>query len=214
MQRRQVLEKLDQQGGLSPFMSAREAVTLLRNGKREIGALSYGWVLPWDPDPTGVRMALLRRVLKQKRYIQALFWDQVTLYQPPRTEPEDAAFGRALAVMMDLYASAVGTTVLRIKGIPPRPAEYDGLLCLGDVPEGVSEAEIKEKLQQFGEIEKCTAPVHAEGIMQHRIKFKTHQAAKLAELEAPMLELCKFAFVAYKDLAYDALDSGGGARGW
>ena len=100
----------EQQGGLSPLLSPKEAVALLRNGRREIGALSYGWILPWDPDPTGARMVLLRRVLKQRTYIKALFWDQATLYQPPRTKNEDKAFYRALDVMMDLYASAVGTT--------------------------------------------------------------------------------------------------------
>ena len=71
---------------------------------------------------------MLRRVLKERPYITALFWDQATLYQPPRTKEEDEAFGRALTVMMDLYASAVGTTVLQIKEIPPRPTTYDGLL--------------------------------------------------------------------------------------
>jgi len=92
--------------------------------------------------------------------------------------------------------------------------EYDGLLCLGDVPEEISEAEIKQKLQRFGEIESCTAPVHADGIMQHRVKFTAHGAAQQAELEAPKLGVCRYAFIAYKDLPYDDLDLGGGARGW
>ena len=119
-----------------------------------------------------------------------------------------------MEVMMDLYASANGTTVLQIKEVPARPAEYDGLLCLGEVPEGLSEADLIARLQQFGEIESCTAPVHAEGVLQHRIKFTAHGAALQAEVEAPKLELCDFAFIAYKDLAYDDLDSGGEARGW
>ena len=57
-----------------------------------------------------------------------------SLYQHPpggrRTPEENEAFGRALSVMADVYASAVGTTVLQIKEIPPRPKEYDGALCL------------------------------------------------------------------------------------
>ena len=99
-------------------MSCEEAVELILNGKREVGALSYGWILPWNPDPTGERTSLLRQELSQRSYIKALFWDQATLYQPPRSEPEQEAFDRALAVMMDLYASAVGTTC----AVAPAPA--------------------------------------------------------------------------------------------
>ena len=47
-----------------------------------------------------------------------------------RTDSENAAFKRALDVMGDVYASAVGTTVLQIKEIPPRPTQCDGVLCL------------------------------------------------------------------------------------
>ena len=38
-------------------------------------------------------------------------------YQPPRIEQEQAAFDRALDVMMDLYASAIGTTCVLL----PKP---------------------------------------------------------------------------------------------
>ena len=111
IQRRQDLEKLERADqGLSPLLTGKEAAALVRNGAREVGALSYGWLLPWDPDPTGERMVLLRRVLKERPYIKALFWDQATLYQLPRSQVEEEAFSRALRVMMDLYASAIGTT--------------------------------------------------------------------------------------------------------
>lgn len=111
MQRRQDLEKLQAvDRGQSPLLCGNEAVALVRNGAREVGALSYGWLLPWDPDPTGERMVLLRRVLRERPYIKALFWDQATLYQLPRSQEEEEAFSRALRVMMDLYASAIGTT--------------------------------------------------------------------------------------------------------
>jgi hypothetical protein len=33
-------------------------------------------------------------------------------------------FKQALEVMGDLYASAIGTTVLQLREIPPRPPEY------------------------------------------------------------------------------------------
>ena len=95
---------------LSPLLSGKEAVALLRKGTREIATLSYGWLLGWDPDPTGERLKLLQHVLRAHPHFRALFWDQATLYQPPRSEEEEEAFNRALKVMMDLYASAVGTT--------------------------------------------------------------------------------------------------------
>ena len=118
IQRRQELEKLERDDrGLSPFLTGEEAAALIRNGAREVGTLSYGWLLPWDPDPTRERLRLLQRVLKQKTYIKAIFWDQATLYQPPREEQEQAAFDRALEVMMDLYASAIGTTCVLL----PKP---------------------------------------------------------------------------------------------
>ena len=114
MQRRQELEALQEEiekhGGLTPLLSCKEAADLVRNGKREAGALSYGWILPWNPDPTGERTKLLRQELSQRPYIKGLFWDQATLYQPPRTEAQQGSFERALEAMMDLYASAVGTT--------------------------------------------------------------------------------------------------------
>ena len=109
MRRRQDLEKLEKPG-LSPLFAGEESVALIRSGKREVAALSYGWLLPWDPDPTGERMVVLRRVLRANPHIRALFWDQATLYQVPRSKAEDEAFYRALGVMMDLYASAIGTT--------------------------------------------------------------------------------------------------------
>ena len=118
IQRRQELEKLERDDrGLSPFLTGEEAAALIRNGAREVGTLSYGWLLPWDPDPTRERLRLLQRVLKQKTYIKAIFWDQATLYQPPREGAEQAAFERALEVMMDLYASAIGTTCVLL----PKP---------------------------------------------------------------------------------------------
>ena len=121
MQRRQELEALQEiEGGLTPLLGCKEAADLIRNGKREVGVLSYGWILPWNPDPTGERTSLLRQELSRRPYIKALFWDQATLYQPPRDEPQQKAFERALEVMMDLYASAVGTTC----AVAPLPAPH------------------------------------------------------------------------------------------
>ena len=54
--------------------------------------------------------------------------------------------------MGDLYASAIGTRVLQLKEIPQRPAEYDGMLCLFDLKEGVDEELIRGALKVYGEI--------------------------------------------------------------
>ena len=45
MRRRQDLEKLEKPG-LSPLFAGEESVALIRSGKREVAALSYGWLLP------------------------------------------------------------------------------------------------------------------------------------------------------------------------
>lgn len=112
-----------------------------------------------------------------------------------------------------MLARVLGS-VLQIKEIPPRPAEYDGLLCLGGVPSGTKEAEIKELFQKFGEVEHCTPP--GQSIPVYRVKFRTHAAAKRALDEAPTMEgLYDNAFLAYKSVPYDDLDSGAGkGRGW
>ena len=44
--------------------------------------------------------------------------------------------------------------------------------------------------------------------MQHRIKFTTHEAAEQARIAAPNLDVCTYAFIAYRD--YDRYDD----RGW
>ena len=47
IQRRQELEELERADqGLSPFLTGEEAADLIRNGAREVGALSYGLLLP------------------------------------------------------------------------------------------------------------------------------------------------------------------------
>ena len=104
-------------------------------------------------------------------------------------------------------------SVLQIKEIPPRPVEYDGLLCLGGVPKDTTETKIKDALQRFGTIEFCTAP--KQSIMQYRVKFTLHTAAEQVIAKAPKMEgLYDYAFIAFNSRAYDDLDSGGEGRGW
>ena len=79
--------------------------------------------------------------------------------------------------------------MLQIKDIPRRPAEYDGLLCLGGIQEGTAEKTIAAALQQFGTIERCMPP--EQSISLYRVKFKDHSAAEEAT-KAPAVDGLKY----------------------
>ena len=104
-------------------------------------------------------------------------------------------------------------SVLQIKDIPRRPAEYDGLLCLGGIQEGTTEKTITAALQRFGEIERCMPP--DQSISLYRVKFKDHSAAEEVT-NAPKVHGLNYdyASLAYKSVPYDDIDSGGEGRGW
>ena len=104
-------------------------------------------------------------------------------------------------------------SVLQIKDIPRRPAEYDGLLCLGGIQEGTDEKMITVALQGFGEIEDCMPPDQSASL--YRVKFKDHSAAEEAT-KAPKVDGLKYdyASLAYNSRPYDDIDSGGEGRGW
>ena len=88
------------------------------------------------------------------------------MYQKPRNDAQNAAFGRAIEVMGDLYASAVATTVLQHKEIPPRPMEYDGLVRLGGLTtRGCDEAAICSALRAFGSVLSCELDVGGHGAL-------------------------------------------------
>ena len=102
--------------------------------------------------------------------------------------------------------------MLQIKDIPPRPTEYDGLLCLGGVPAGIDEAEIKEALRPFGKIEYCMANKQSNS---YQVKFTVHAAAEQAVANAQKVDgLYYYAYIAYNSRPYDDLDASGEGRGW
>ena len=177
-------------------------------------------------------MAILRAALKERPYLEAVFWDVkhwdsnrshlhvwsqfVTpiavfkplcgqfgaLYQHPRSVPEEKAFKNALKVMGDLYASAVATTVLQLKEIEPRPAEYDGMLCLGGLTENANENALKDAFGSFGTI------VNFEpGTNPARLTFLEHEAAVHAAAVDPPNSICSFVCVTWNNRSYDN-------RGW
>ena len=169
---RQELEALETQNGVSPFLSPEEAAALVERGERAAGVLSHGWLSPGDCDPRGARVNVVQHALCQHVQLEGLFWDQGSLYQRPRSTEQQAAFGRAIAVMGDLYASAIGTTVLQLKEIPPRPEEYDGALCLFGLAENVDASAVRAALGSHGEITSCELNQNPP-----LVRFATHEAA-------------------------------------
>ena len=63
--------------------------------------------------------------------------------------------------MGDLYASAIGTTVLQLKEIPLRPPELDGKLCLFDLADSVDERAIRAALEEYKASAAADTPSHA-----------------------------------------------------
>ena len=99
--------------------------------------------------------------------------------------------------MPDLYASAIGTTVLQLKEIPERPAEYDGQLALYELAQ-TSEAQIRAAFESYGTITKVElGGGHPPAI----VHFTTHAAAeKAAAAGAPV---CKGQSALFNELPYD-----------
>ena len=108
--------------------------------------------------------------------------------------------------MGDVYASAVGTTVLQIKEIPPRPPEFDGALCLFGLKPGVDEAAVRQALigDLSTELESCDLTFESGyGI----VRFTTHEAALQAKAANTFSELCAGVETRYNGRSYDD-------RGW
>ena len=209
---RQELEALEEQGeSPSPLLSADEAVALVRRGRRAVAVLSHGWLSPGNPDPACARLHVVQGALGIYPHLEALFWDYSSLFQHPpngrRTPQQNAAFGKALDVMGDLYASSIGTTVLQIAEVPPRPAQFDGAVCLFDLAEGVEEAQVLEALGGFGQIiscRLCSQPAE--------VRFAEHQAALAATAAAAQLSsLCAGIATLYNERSYEGR-SGDAAR--
>jgi hypothetical protein len=183
MRRRQDLEEFARETGERIFVSAATAVMLMESGNRSVGSLTYGWSTPDHPDPEGVVLARVVAYLRSGLgvSIRAVFIDYMSLPQKPRSSPQEGTFAAALAVMADVYASAVGTTVMRHTAIPPRPAALDGELVLlgGDAlePSAVTRA-----LEAFGVV--VRAPAYEEAHVAlgacWRTQLASHAAAEAA----------------------------------
>ena len=97
LQGRQELEKLDGQGASSALLSPGEAVALVQQCDRSVGALTHGahpvcgrtrallvhplalcvagWLSPGNPDPAGQRLQVVQQALAKHTHIQGLFWE-------------------------------------------------------------------------------------------------------------------------------------------
>ena len=131
------------EGGLLPrcqdlppeaFLSEADALRAYDAGL--VFVTSHGWYTALHPDPEGHKLRLLqafcRNTLRSDLISLSscgLFLDYCSLPQKPRSASENVAFGRGLSVMGRLYGS-LQTHVVQIKEMPPRPAEYDGDLCV------------------------------------------------------------------------------------
>jgi hypothetical protein len=207
LKRRQELEALFLASGKkSPFLSAEEAVALLRRGNRGVGALTHGWLSPGECDPDGARLDMVLGALEEHPQIEGIFWDFASLFQNlpdrDRTPDESAAFKRAIMVMADVYASDVGTTVLQSREIPPRPEAFDGALCLFGLKATKGEAAVRETLGCFGAI---VAFEHTRN--PPVVRFASHKAALAAKRAGPWPELCDGIDTLYNERPYDE-------RGW
>jgi hypothetical protein len=204
MPNRQELEALEKSGASpSPLLSREEAAALVERGDRSIGALTYGWLMSGDPDPAGSRIRVLRRALARLA-IEALFWDFGSLYQAPRTPEQKDFFEIALkgGAMNQLYASILATTVLQIEEIPPRPAEFDGVVCLFKLSANVDESVVRAALMRFGTIKSCdlsrTPPI---------VLFASHASAVAAKNAGAPPGLCEGLDTLYNETPYFS-------RGW
>ena len=207
IERRQDLEKREERGE-SPLLTQEEAAKLVSRGDRGAGAFTYGWLSPGNPDPLGTRLAALRSALAHLPHIEGLFWDFASLYQLPRTEVENEAFGRSLPAMNQLYASAVGTTVLQLKEMPKTPEEYLGELCLFGVDDTISKATVEKALSRFGKVVSCKL----DGPLRQThnavvTRFASHSEALAAKAGGAMIGVYAGADTLYNEHPYDE-------RGW
>ena len=204
MLNRQALEHLEMSGASpSPLLSREEAAALVRRGDRSIGTLTYGWLMSGDPDPAGSRIRVLRRALKRLN-IKALFWDFGSLYQAPRTQEQKVSFEIALkgGAMNQLYASILATTVLQIEEIPPRPVEFDGVVCLFELSSNVDETMVRAALIRFGPIDSCDLSRDPA-----IVRFASHASAVAAKDAGAPPGLCMGLDTQYNETPYFS-------RGW
>ena len=221
MLRRQDLEMLEASDpSQQPFLSTDEAAAALSAGDRRIAVLSYGWLTQPHPDPYGRTVAAVRTHLERQPALVGLFWDYGSLPQKPRTAADNVNFKAALTIMCDAYASIIGTCVLQLKEIPPRPAELDGIVYVCNLratstsiapsasdDRAMVETAFRDASQRVGAIELYPGENSHGNNGRAELCFATHDAAVAAVASAQFASDGAFACLAYNELEYMA-------RGW
>ena len=182
--RRQDLETLEYVKQIAVFLKPDEAVALLRSNNRAIAALTYGWVTPDHPDETDEYLAACAASKPSaRRAYWGLFLGLRSLPQRPRSAEEAKGFSVALGCMGDVYASAMGTTVVRHKTIPKRPARLDGELVVlvdsGDVVTAEQAKRLVAELAKHGAVENVRREPG-----RLRVRLASHAAAEAAAMAA------------------------------
>ena len=168
----------------SIFLAPEKATAILAYGARKVGVLTFPWRTRTDPDPDGQTLAALLRFLKSPdgQHIRGIFWDFPCLPQVPRTDVEEAQYLSGLARMGDLYASPVGTTVIRsASSIPPCPPQLAHLV-IAHGPPAESETELRSVLRARGHPAKRLEFLDAHGFwkVEFHSRAKADAAVKMA----------------------------------
>jgi hypothetical protein len=114
-------------------------------------------------------------------------------------------------------ASAIGTTVLQIQEIPSRPPKLNGAVCIFNLAEGMSESEVRERLERFGKIESYE---NGAGKTPSIVHFDTHQAAIAAvSSQSDFTVFCSGVGIQYNERSYNGRMAEEGleddtGRGW
>ena len=178
--RRQSLEREQP----SIFLAPEQATAILAYGARKVGVLTFPWRTHSDPDPDGQTLAAVLRFLKSPdgQHIRGIFWDFPCLPQVPRTDVEEVQFRSSLARMGDLYASPVGTTIIRsASSIPPCPPQLAHLV-IAHGPTAESETELRSVLRARGHPAKRLEYLDAHGFwkVEFHSRAKAHAVVKMA----------------------------------
>lgn len=157
------------------------------------------------PDPDGSYFRTVQAALNHPScaHIKGFFWDYASLYQnqrsAKRTSKQNQSFARALAVMANVYASVLGTTVLRHEPVPPMPSGmgFEGTVCVVNVLAGTKEEALVKVLGAHGTVVKCNevdsgwvaAPGMPGDPASWEVTYSTHAEAEAAAATGVLREL-------------------------
>jgi len=164
------------------LLATDAAAALASRGDRSIATLSYGWGMAGRPDPSGDVYKKVGAFLLAHPEIEALFWDNASMYQWPRDEAQEEGFRIGLKVMGDLYASPTATTILQVREMAPRPTGLNGVLHLIETQD-YDEAQLGEIFSEFGTVARISEghegkPVASGDGRARTVVLDSHEAAE------------------------------------